>query len=277
NFIRPNWRDIHQQFQQVDVVVNMVGVMSNYDTILEQVHRHTPVQMASMAKQSGVKRWINLSALGANANHSVAFAASKGRGDDELLAQSDDNFEVTIVRPSLVFGPGGVSCEMFIKLARLSLLALPNGGHYQIQPVHVNDVAQGLVALATRSFNQVQTQADIQISHSINTAILPNIINFTGAQIGTLAEYLTMMRRDIHGLSVPKIITIADGLSKAGVRLIKPFSNGMIGPDSLVLLEQGSVATHQILTELLGHEPLGFDDFVRFDKLASNDTFHVKP
>lgn len=277
NFIRPNWRDIHQQFQQVDVVINMVGVMSDYSALLEKVHHHAPVQLASVAKQSGVKRWVNLSALGAHANHSVAFVASKGRGDEALLALADDDFEVTIARPSLVFGLGGASCEMFIKLARLPILPLPHGGHYQIQPVHVNDVAQGLAALATRSFNQVQSQADIQISNSTNTAELPKIINFTGRQIGTLAEYLTMMRTGIHQLSAPKIITIPDRLSKIGVRLIKPFSNGMIGPDSLVLLEQGSVADHQTFTQLLGHQPLGFTDFVRFNESANNDMFHVKP
>ena len=266
NFIRPNWRDIHQQFQQVDVVINMVGVMSDYDALLEKVHHHIPVQIASVAKQSGVKRWVNLSALGADADHSVAFVASKARGDEAVLALADDDFEVVIVRPSLVFGRGGASCEMFIKLARLPILPLPNGGHYQIQPVHVRDVAQGLATLATRSFNQVQTQADSQVSNSTNEASmarLPKIINFTGSQIGTLAEYLTMMSTGIHQLSPPKIITIPDRLSKAGVRLIKPFSNGMIGPGSLLLLEQGSVADHQVFTQLLEHEPLGLDEFVK--------------
>ena len=39
---------------------------------------------------------------------------------------------VKIARPSLVFGQGGASTEMFLKMAKLPILFLPNGGNFDI-------------------------------------------------------------------------------------------------------------------------------------------------
>ena len=64
-----------------DGVVNCVGVMSRHADVLEQVHHHAPQQLAHLARAAGVQTWVQLSALGADAAHEVAFVGSKGRGD----------------------------------------------------------------------------------------------------------------------------------------------------------------------------------------------------
>ena len=119
---------------------------------------------------------MQLSALGADPSQSINFVGSKGRGDD-AIAQS--GIPIAIARPSVVYGRGGTSCELFIKLARLPLLPLPEAGRFHLQPVHLADVAEGLAKLAVKA---VPTNNN----HSI--------INMTGSQTLTLAEYLTTIR-----------------------------------------------------------------------------------
>ena len=261
NFIHPDKPQIEQAFQGIHTVINMVGVMSQDAAVLETVHHHSPKRLAIIAKEMGVKRWINLSALGASIEQTIPFVASKGCGDSALLALSDRDFSVAIARPSLVFGRGGASCELFIKLARWPVLLLPNAGQDMIQPVHVDDVAQGLINLALFGHNTVKTESQIQVQSS-----LPAVIDFTGREIGSLADYLTMMRTEIHQLRAPNILPVNHQLAKIGASLAQAYTGGIVTPDSLSLLAAGSIADFNPFAQVLGYEPLGFNRFIKNDK-----------
>ncbi|WP_131668702.1 epimerase [Psychrobacter pygoscelis] len=246
DFTNLDMSSIASLLQGVDVIINMVGIMSQNNTLLEQVHHHAPRQIAALAKQAGVSHWINLSALGAAASHKVAFVGSKGRGDAALGQLADDNFQVSVVRPSLVFGRGGASCELFIKLARLPVLAMPKAGGYSIQPVHVDDVAQGLTNLALGSaFNAAATT-----------------IPFTGAEVCTVAQYIRMLRQNIYQQRTLTVLSVPMNVAKVGVTILSCCTDNMISLDSLTLLTEGSIASNQKFTELLGRSPLGYQSFI---------------
>lgn len=239
NFTHPYDLDVEKTedlMQNVDVVINMVGIMSNDKMLMENVHHYTPARLARIAKAQDVPKWVNLSALGAEPTHDVAFVGSKGRGDDTLLDLADNDFTVKVARPSLVFGRGGASTELFLKMAKMPILVLPNGGNFNIQPVHVDDVALGLVKLATENHD------------------LPNIINFTGKKVVTLADYVSQLRAQILNQGEPKIISIQTGLAKFSASILASFSN-MVNSDSLTLLEQGNTADNTTFGQLLGKPP----------------------
>lgn len=229
--------------QNVDIVINMVGVMRHNKNLMENVHHHSPINIAKIAKSVGVKKWVNLSALGADEHSEIAFVGSKGRGDNALLGLNDESFRVKIARPSLVFGlgkngeKGGASTELFLKLANLPVIVLPNGGDFAIQPVSVDDVAQGLVNLALNNDN------------------LPDIINFTGQQVFTLAEYLSRLRTQVLHKSEPKILALPMPLAKFSAHILQNFSD-IVSVDSLILLENGNVADNADFCHLLNHLPI---------------------
>lgn len=223
-----------------DAVFNCVGVMSRNTDILEQIHHHTPAKLVKWAHELGVKQWVQLSALGANATHEVAFVGSKGRGDTAVLAS---DLRVTVLRSSIIYGRGGASCELFLKLAKLPMLALPNGGRFDLQPVHVDDVAQGLVAL-------------LDAPHG-------TIVNSAGSLKMTLAEYLSAMRVGFHHKNPLKIINIPLGLITPFTPLSNILTNGVLSAASLKLLQEGSCADTQDFAQLLGREPRGVWDFFR--------------
>ena len=242
DYLRPDEAAARRLLQGQEAVVNCIGVMSRRADILETVHHHTPRKLAQWAKEAGVSRWVQLSALGADADQTVRFTGSKGRGD-EAVVQS--GLSAAVARPSVVFGRGGVSCELFIKLARLPLIALPSGGRFELQPVHLDDVAEGLAKLAIRTTGG-------------NT-----VINMTGSQKTTLAGYLDIMRRTLHRKPPLRILPIPLGLIRPVLPLTNILTNGIVSRDSFTLLEQGSCADSEGFASLLGRRPLAAEDFAR--------------
>ena len=224
-----------------DCVVNCIGVMSRHAAVLEQVHHHAPQQLAHLARAVGVQTWVQLSALGADAAHDVAFVGSKGRGDAAVCASS---LRVNIARPSVVFGRGGASCELFIKLARLPVLVLPAGGRFDVQPVHANDVAQGLAAMAEQP-----------LPHGA-------VVNMTGSLKTTLAEYLAILRQTLHHRAAPAVWALPMGLLRPALPLTNILSNGFLSQGSLKLLAQGSVADTGILRGCWGVSRWGRGSFI---------------
>jgi NAD-dependent epimerase/dehydratase len=243
DFLHPDETAARRLLEGQDVLINCIGIMSRHAEILETVHHHTPKQLAAWAKAAGIKRWVQLSALGADPSQSINFVGSKGRGDD-AIAQS--GIPIAIARPSVVYGRGGTSCELFIKLARLPLLPLPEAGRFHLQPVHLADVAEGLAKLAVKA---VPTNNN----HSI--------INMTGSQTLTLAEYLTTIRQTLLHKPPQRILSVPLRLIDPALPLANLLSNGIISRDSFALLKQGSCADYFDFAALLGREPLAAENF----------------
>lgn len=228
-------------FEGVEAVVNCVGVMSRSAAKLEQIHHYTPLQLAHWAKAAGAKRWIQLSALGADAAQPIAFVGSKGRGDAAIVASG---IHTLIARPSLVYGRGGASTELFIKLAALPMMLLPEAGKFHLQPVHVQEVAEGLVAMLT---------ADLPTG---------SVIDMTGAEVITLAQYLHILRQKHYHKAAAKIINLPLAVLKPFLPLTNILSNGFLSQGNMDLLRQGSCADNQGFAALLGRMPLGAKEFI---------------
>lgn len=240
DWLRPDAAAARSLFTGQDAVINTVGVMSRHASVLEQIHHHTPALLAGVAQAAGVRRWVQLSALGARADHAVNFVGSKGRGDEAVCASG---LHTLIARPSVVYGRGGVSCELFIKLARLPVLMLPGGGCFDLQPVHVNDVAAGLAALVSRD------------------EVHGTVVNMTGSCVLTLAGYLDVLRQTLHGKPPLRVLPLPLGLLRPLLPLTQVLSNGILGPGSVQLLEEGSCADNADFTRLLGRAPAAAKDF----------------
>ena len=252
DYLQPNEAAARSILNSADAVFNCIGVMSRDERVLETVHHHTPALLAKIAAEQGVQHWVQLSALGADPKHSVAFVGSKGRGDEAVCQiGAVHGMRVLLARPSLVYGRGGTSCELFIRLARLPLIALPNGGCFDVQPVHVADVAQGLADLFTCS-----------LPHG-------TVLNMTGSRSLTLAQYLTILRQTLHHKPAQRVLPIPLPLLRPVLPLAKLLSNGIVSPDSFTLLQQGSCADSQAFAELLGRPPLSVEQFAAAEDIGA--------
>ena len=99
------------------------------------------------AARAGAKRFIQISAIGADANSASAYARTKAAGEQAAGAAFPG---ATVLRPSIVFGPDDSFFNRFAAMAQVApALPLIGGGATRFQPVFVGDVGQA-AALALR-------------------------------------------------------------------------------------------------------------------------------
>lgn len=129
-----------------DAVVNLVGVLheSGRQTFAA-VQAEGAARVARAAKEEGIAHFLHVSAIGADEDSPSAYARSKAAGEKAVREALP---HATIVRPSIVFGPDDNFFNRFAALARLSpVLPLIGGGETKLQPVYVQDLAEGIARI----------------------------------------------------------------------------------------------------------------------------------
>ncbi len=150
--IQANVRDdasVRAALEGADAAVNLVGVLQKSGRqTFDAVHHLGAGRVARLAREVGVSRLVQVSAIGAETGAKAEYARSKAKGE---AAVRDAFPDATIIRPSLVFGPDDDLFNRFAAMARL-LPVLPIFGHgfladagaTRFQPVYVGDVADAI-------------------------------------------------------------------------------------------------------------------------------------
>ena len=125
--------------RDADVVINLVGVLFEHGAQRFAAVHAAGAEAIARAAAAERAQMIHMSAIGADASSTSAYARTKAAGEQAVLAAVP---AATIFRPSIQFGPEDDFFNRFAALARL-LPALPliGGGTTRFQPVFVGDVA----------------------------------------------------------------------------------------------------------------------------------------
>ena len=132
---------VESAVEGADVVVNASGVKRESGRqSFSSVHADGAQDIARFAKAAGARALVHISGLGADPRSANAYIASKGHGEEAARAAFPD---VTILRPSVVFGPEDEFFNRFADIARfLPILPAFADGKSKLQPVFVGDIAQ---------------------------------------------------------------------------------------------------------------------------------------
>jgi uncharacterized protein YbjT (DUF2867 family) len=132
--------DWTHHLEDVQAVVNCAGVLQDGGAdSTAAVHRDGPAALFAACEAAGVRRVIQVSALGASPDAATAFIRTKGEGDRDLMAR---DLDWVVLRPSVVVGRSAYGgSALFRALAALPVLPqVVDAGPLQV--VQVEDLAE---------------------------------------------------------------------------------------------------------------------------------------
>ena len=141
-------RDIHddrvlaQLVRGCHSVVNLVGILHGSQAQFDRAHVELPRRLAAACRAASVRRVVHVSAIGADANAPSRYLRSKAQGEAAL--QGPD-LDVTVLRPSVIFGAGDKFLNLFADLQSVFPVIPLAGASARFQPVWVEDVADAVV------------------------------------------------------------------------------------------------------------------------------------
>lgn len=128
-------------------VVNLVGVLSETgQQSFDALQATGAGQVAAAARAAGVKTFVQMSAIGADADSASDYARTKAEGEAAVREVYPD---AAILRASIVFGPEDQFFNRFAALARMMPVLPLIGGQTKFQPVYVGDVAEAIARTAS--------------------------------------------------------------------------------------------------------------------------------
>jgi len=129
-------------------VINLVGVLHDAlgDRGFSAAHVELARKVVAACRAAGVRRLVHMSALNAATDGPSAYLRSKGEA--EAIVRGSD-LDVTLFRPSVIFGPKDSFLNLFGSLVQLLPVVFLASPGARFQPVYVEDVAQAFVASLT--------------------------------------------------------------------------------------------------------------------------------
>lgn len=216
----------------VDAVVNAVGIIGQTRSQrFDVLHTRAPQALFAAAQAAGIARMVQISAQGADHSAFSAYHLSKRAADDTMRALHRPGW---VLRPGLVFGPGGGSQALFLRLARLPRIPVLGDGQQLVQPVYVGDVVSTVVACLAHA-GPGQT-LDL---------VRPEPIAF--------ADWLQTLRR-LQGLPPTGLVHGPWALAHLGAALLGPVVP-MAQSDNLRMLRQGHQADASDWLRFWGQTP----------------------
>jgi NADH dehydrogenase len=222
-----NFNELKEAIKNSDIVINLIGIL--YETRNQKfynIHSNIPEAVAKICSEADVKKFIHVSAIGANEKSKSLYQKSKFLGEINALK----NFKNTIiVRPSVVCGTEDNFTNLFSKLSFLPIIPVV-GINYKFQPILVTDVADSIVQAIEMKDNEGKI-------YEIGG---PKIISF-GDMVRTILKTINKKRFVVEmPMSIAKIqSTITDLL---------PFPPILTKDQCVILSEEDNIVSKNYLT-----------------------------
>jgi NADH dehydrogenase len=216
--------DIHdpatltQLMRGKDAVINLVGILHSRDIALPysadfvKAHIELPAKVVAACRETGVRRLLQMSALNADADAPSEYLRSKAAGEAVVLDAKSD-LDITIFRPSVVFGPGDSFLAMFARMMNLFPFFPLGYGQAKFQPIYVGDVASAFVrSLEERSaFGQVYELAGPKVYSLSELANYVNDLCGKPSRVVAISDFWAHLQAGLMWLA-PKPMMSPDNL-----------------------------------------------------------------
>jgi uncharacterized protein YbjT (DUF2867 family) len=132
-----------KSLQGCEAVINLVGIIREFPSkgiTFEKLHVQATANMLAATQTAGIRRYVQMSALGTRPDARSNYHISKYRAEE--LVRASSSLDWTILRPSLIFGPKDAFINMLAgQLRHAPIMPVMGNGRYRLQPIHADDVA----------------------------------------------------------------------------------------------------------------------------------------
>lgn len=229
-----------------DTVIHLVGIIRETKNLsFQQAHVEATRNVAKAAQANGIKRFIQMSALGTRANAVTPYHQTKWQAEEIVRASGLD---WTIFRPSMIYGEGSEFIASMLGLARAPITPIiaPGMNTGLLQPIHVDDLAS--------CFVQAAQDAGAQTGGQIHECGGPERLT-TEQVLDTLAR---IEGRQLRKVRVPlPMVKLAMSLGEK-LRLPVPATSGQ-----LAMLQENNVCDIGEMSKTFSLQPRSFEAGVR--------------
>ena len=125
-----------------DAVIHLVGIIHEKGSqTFDRVHREAVENVLGAMAAARVRRLVHMSAMGSSADSPSEYGRTKAAGE---AAVRQSGLDWTVVRPSIVFGPGDGFVSLLAEIVRRNPGFIPviGSGTTRFMPVSIYDVAR---------------------------------------------------------------------------------------------------------------------------------------
>jgi uncharacterized protein YbjT (DUF2867 family) len=252
-----DWR---KRLQGVDAVINAAGVFQgDGGNSLEAVHVRGARALFEACAGLRIPKLIQISALGADAQATTRFHLTKRAADEYCLtlAETHQLLGWTVVRPSIVIGRDGQSTTLFAALGALPRPPRLAAGRWELQPLHVSDLAYGVCLLLEREDPA------------------PRELDFAGPRAMTTDQLTHTLRRWLL-LPPAGVFTVPEWFLRGASAFGGHFLFGALSKQSLDMLARGNTACVTPLKEALDWLPRPLSEAMAADPSTQADLWHAR-
>ena len=236
---------VEKALKGADVVVNCVGILVELGkNRFQAVQSDGAERIARLAKKGGIYRFVQISAIGADAGSDSFYSVSKAMGEEAIRGQFPD---AVILRPSVIFGPEDQFFNRFASMTRYSPFLPLIGAAISFQPAYVDDVAKA---------------AELAVLGRVTGGVYelggPDITSFKSL----MERMLSVIQRKRIILPIPLFLgkvmaTVFDTIQSMSLGVLK---NGVITRDQVKNLARDNIVSSNNKTFAdLGIEPTSMD------------------
>jgi len=217
-----DFSSLNEFIKSSEIVINCIGVLyEKKNQKFDHIHHLFPKFLSSILDKEITKKFIHISALGANKNSNSLYIKSKFQGEEAVI----NNFKNSIIlRPSIVFGTNDSFFNLFNKLINILPIIPLAGSKTKFQPCYVGDV----------------TDAIIKIIEQVN---LNSIYELGGPKIYTFKELIETLLVSLKKKRL--IVELPDFAARVQAKVMQLLPNPLLTEDQLEILKSDNVCSNQ--------------------------------
>ncbi len=222
----------------VERIVHLVGIIQESPgATFNAVHVEGTRNLAEAAKKAGVRHFFYQSALGTRPGAKSEYHRTKWQAEEIVRASG---IPYTILRPSLIYGPGDQFTLRLAEIIRQSpVLPIIGSGKSKVQPISLDDVVSCIVKAVT-------SEAFLNETYEIGG---PEQLTYEEVT-REIAEAMGVRRPAIH---VPMLF-----MRSAARVLENVLSRPPVTMDQLIMLQEDNVCSMRDVRGAFGIEPTAF-------------------